>query len=153
MSNQVVTYSNRDGSSVDSSSIVLLADSFQASGIEQLESMGCIVELEPSLQGDSLLAAISEKNPDILVVRSTKVTTEMMDASDRLGLIIRAGAGYDTIDTDAASNRGISVANCPGKNSIAVAELTWGLILACDRRIPDQVIELRNNCWNNYYRQ
>ncbi len=148
MSNQVITCSNRDGSSVDSSSIVLIADSFQASGIEQLESIGCIVEVEPSLHGESLLAAISEKNPDILVVRSTKVTAEMMDASDRLGLIIRAGAGYNTINTDAASDRGISVANCPGKNSIAVAELTWGLILACDRRIPDQVIELRDNCWN-----
>jgi len=148
MSNQTVECSNSDCALVGSSTIVLVADAFQSNGIEHLKAIGCNVEFDPSLQGDSLKDAISEKNPDILVVRSTRVTAEMMDASDRLSLIIRAGAGYDTIDTTEASNRGISVANCPGKNSIAVAELAWGLILACDRRIPDQVIELRKNCWN-----
>jgi D-3-phosphoglycerate dehydrogenase len=54
----------------------------------------------------------------------------------------------DNIDVPAASARGISVANCPGKNSIAVAELVWGLILSCDRRIADQTADLRNGVWN-----
>ena len=66
----------------------------------------------------------------------------MLDAG-RLALIVRAGAGYNTIDVAGASKRGIYVSNCPGKNAIAVAELTFGLILALDRRIPDNVAELR----------
>jgi len=147
MSNQTVECVDSDTSSVGSSSVVLLADSFQSKGIEALKSIGCQVELDPSLKGDLLTKAMGEKNPNILVVRSTKVTSEMMDVSNRLSMIIRAGAGYDTIDVEAASNRGISVANCPGKNSVAVAELVWGLILSCDRRIPDQVSALRAGTW------
>ena len=65
-----------------------------------------------------------------------------------LSLIVRAGAGFNTIDVTAASRRGIYVSNCPGKNAIAVAELTFGLILALDRRIPDNVIDLRAGKWN-----
>ena len=62
--------------------------------------------------------------------------------------MIRAGAGIDTIDVATASSHGVFVSNCPGKNSIAVAELVLGLLLACDRRIPDQVAELRAGTWN-----
>ena len=127
--------------------VVLIADSFQAAGVEILESIGCKVEIDPTLQDESLVTAIENTNPGILVVRSTKVTASMMDASERLSIIIRAGAGYDTIDVQAASSRGISVANCPRKNSVAVAELTWGLILSCDRRIPDQVLDLQKGRW------
>ena len=83
----------------------------------------------------------------MLVVRSTKVTAAMLDAG-RLSLVVRAGAGYNTIDVAAASTRGIYVSNCPGKNAIAVAELTFGLMLALDRRIPDNVAELRAGTWN-----
>jgi D-3-phosphoglycerate dehydrogenase len=61
--------------------------------------------------------------------------------------VIRAGAGVNTIDVKAASARGVYVANCPGQNAIAVAELTWGLILAVDRRIPDNVQALRSGKW------
>jgi D-3-phosphoglycerate dehydrogenase len=132
---------------MDSSTIVLLADTFQTEAVAQLESLGCIVEFDSKLKDESLVKAISDKNPDILVVRSTKVSPAMMNASHRLSIIIRAGAGYDTIDVNAASTQGISVANCPGKNSIAVAELTWGLILACDRRIPSQVASLKSGRW------
>ena len=83
----------------------------------------------------------------MLVVRSTKVTTPMLDAG-RLSLIVRAGAGYNTIDVAGASKRGIYVSNCPGKNAIAVAELAFGLILSLDRRIPDNVADLRAGKWN-----
>ena len=61
---------------------------------------------------------------------------------------MRAGAGYNTIDVKAASKRGIYVSNCPGKNSIAVAELAFGLIIALDRRIPDNAAELLRGKWN-----
>jgi D-3-phosphoglycerate dehydrogenase len=81
------------------------------------------------------------------VVRSTKVTEAIL-AAGALKLVVRAGAGYNTIDVAAASRRGIYVSNCPGKNSIAVAELAFGLILALDRRIADNVVSLRQGQWN-----
>lgn len=65
-----------------------------------------------------------------------------------LKLVVRAGAGYNTIDAATASKRGVYVANCPGKNSIAVAELAFGLMLALDRRIAENVISLRAGQWN-----
>ena len=71
----------------------------------------------------------------------------MLDAG-ALSLIVRAGAGVNTIDVAGASRRGIYVSNCPGKNAVAVAELAIGLILALDRRIPDNVAELRAGTWN-----
>ena len=99
------------------------------------------------LKDDALTEAVRSTGADVLVVRSTKVTAAMLDAG-RLALVVRAGAGYNTIDVAAASTRGIYVSNCPGKNAIAVAELTFGLILALDRRIPDNVAELRAGTWN-----
>jgi len=71
-----------------------------------------------------------------------------MDANPNLELIVRAGAGYDTIDVGSASKRGIFVANCPGKNAVAVAELAFGLILAIDRLIADNVSDARRGQWN-----
>jgi len=126
---------------------VLVADKFEEIGLEGLRNLGLEVNCEPALSGDALRDRIKELEPNVLVVRSTKVTADMLEGS-RLGLIIRAGAGYNTIDVSAASNLGIFVANCPGKNSHAVAELAFGLILACDRHIADNVIDLRNGKWN-----
>jgi D-3-phosphoglycerate dehydrogenase / 2-oxoglutarate reductase len=126
---------------------VLIADKFEQSGIDGLKALGCHVISNPDLKDDALAAAIAETQADVLVVRSTKVSAAMLDAG-RLSLIVRAGAGYNTIDVKAASARGIYVSNCPGKNSIAVAELAFGLILALDRRIADNVIDLRAGQWN-----
>jgi len=126
---------------------VLIADKFEKSGVDGLKALGCEVLLEPDLSGDFLGARLKESSADVLVVRSTKVTAAMFP-NTKLKLIIRAGAGVNTIDVEAASQVGILVTNCPGKNSIAVAELAMGLILACDRRIPDNVIELRAGKWN-----
>jgi D-3-phosphoglycerate dehydrogenase / 2-oxoglutarate reductase len=126
---------------------VLIADKFEASGVAGLKTAGCEVVHEPELKDDTLTRAIAETQADVLVVRSTKVTEPMLDAG-RLSLVVRAGAGYNTIDVAAASRRGIYVSNCPGKNSIAVAELAMALILALDRRVPDNVAELRAGRWN-----
>ena len=128
--------------------IVLLADKFEASGIAALEQHGCTVHSRPELTADDLHVAVGEVDPDVLVVRSTKVNAAALDAGIRLSLIIRAGAGYDTIDVAGASDRAIFIANCPGKNALAVAELAWALILACDRRIPDQTAALRRGEWD-----
>jgi D-3-phosphoglycerate dehydrogenase len=126
---------------------VLVADKFEKSGLEGLAAAGCGVVYEPDLKEASLTAAIASSGADVLVVRGTKVTAEMLDAG-RLSLIVRAGAGYNTIDLAAASSRGIYVSNCPGKNAIAVAELAFALILALDRRIPENVAALRAGSWN-----
>jgi D-3-phosphoglycerate dehydrogenase / 2-oxoglutarate reductase len=126
---------------------VLIADKFEQSGLDALKAAGCDVIFEPDASGDTLVAAIRKSMAAVLVVRSTQVTDAMMDAG-ALSLIVRAGAGVNTIDVAGASQRGIYVSNCPGKNSVAVAELTMGLILAVDRRIPDNVAELRGGKWN-----
>ena len=126
---------------------VLVADKFEASGLDGLRAAGCQVVYDPDLSDDALTAAIGGTTADVLVVRGTKVTAPMLDAG-RVSLVVRAGAGYNTIDVAAASKRGIYVSNCPGKNAIAVAELAFALILALDRRVPDNVSELRAGRWN-----
>ncbi len=126
---------------------VLIADKFEEVGLAELRA-GFEVDYQPGLGGDGLAAAVAAGEPDVLVVRSTQVAAPVFAAGKRLKLVVRAGAGYDTIDVKAASAEGVYVANCPGKNAIAVAELAWGLILACDRRIPDQTAELRAGRWN-----
>lgn len=127
---------------------VLIADKFEQSGVDGLEHLGCEVLLNPDLSPQTLPDAVAEFDPDVLIVRSTKVPAAVFEKAKSLSLVLRAGAGYDNIDMQAASARGVFVANCPGKNSIAVAELAWALILSCDRRVPDQVIDLRNGVWN-----
>jgi D-3-phosphoglycerate dehydrogenase / 2-oxoglutarate reductase len=126
---------------------ILIADKFEESGRIGLRAAGCEISFQPDLKDDALVEAIAKEKPDVLIVRGTKVTEPML-AAGPLKLIVRAGAGYNTIDVAAASRRGIYVSNCPGKNSIAVAELAFALILALDRRIADNVIALRAGEWN-----
>lgn len=126
---------------------VLIADKFEQSGRDGLQAIGCDVSFQPELKDEALIEAIRSEAPDVLVVRGTKVTEPML-AAGQIKLVVRAGAGFNTIDVAAASRRGIYVSNCPGKNSIAVAELAFALILALDRRVPDNVISLRRGEWN-----
>ena len=126
---------------------VLIADKFEKAGLEKLRGLGCQVTLDADLSGDSLGEAVRESNCNVLVVRSTKVAPDILEAGKSLELVIRAGAGYDTIDTAAAKERNIRVCNCPGKNSVAVAELALGLMLALDRRIVDNTVDLRSGVW------
>src|SRR5829696_9055783 len=127
---------------------VLVADKFEKVGIDGLKELGCTVVSEPEVKADALPELMREVDPHILIVRGKKVSGDALRAGTALSLVIRAGAGIDTIDVTAASDRGVFVSNCPGKNSIAVAELVLGLLLACDRRIPDQVTDLRQGKWN-----
>jgi D-3-phosphoglycerate dehydrogenase len=126
---------------------VLVADKFEQSGQDGLRAAGCEVTYQPDLKDDALVETIGREQPDVLVVRGTKVSEAALGAG-ALKLIVRAGAGYNTIDVAAASSRGIYVSNCPGKNAVAVAELALALILALDRRIADNVIQLREGRWN-----
>ncbi len=126
---------------------VLVADKFEESGRRGLADAGCEVVYDPDAKDDPLVEAIRSSAAEVLVVRSTRVTRPMLEAG-HVSLVVRAGAGYNTIDVEAASERGIYVANCPGKNSIAVAELAFGLILALDRRIAANAGDLARGVWN-----
>jgi len=125
---------------------VYIADKLPQEAVLELEELGANVQFNPSASANDLSAGVGDAM--ILIVRSTIVDKECIVNSPDLTLIIRAGAGVNNIDIVAASSMGIYVANCPGKNSIAVAELTMGLILALDRYLPDNVTDFRNGAWN-----
>ncbi len=125
---------------------ILIADKFSEKHLDRLNSLGCEVTYNPSVKAEELPKLIPPYK--ILVVRSKQVTADTLKASDQLALVLRAGAGVNTIDVKTASARGIYVTNCPGKNSIAVAELVFALLLSIDRRVADNVAALRAHKWN-----
>jgi D-3-phosphoglycerate dehydrogenase len=125
---------------------ILVADKFSENHLDRLNKLGCDVTYNPSVKAEELPKLIGPSQ--ILVVRSKQVNADTIKAADQLAVILRAGAGVNTIDVKTASARGVYVTNCPGKNSVAVAELAFALMLAIDRRIPDNVAALRAHKWN-----
>lgn len=125
---------------------LVVADAFPELFLADFHDMGLEVDYRPDVKAEELGAVLAKAN--IVVVRSKKVSRAAIEGASRLELILRAGAGVDTIDVAAASERGIYVANCPGKNSVAVAELAMGLMLSVDRRIPDGTRDLAAGKWN-----
>jgi len=125
---------------------VLIADKFPDQYIKKLKDSGIDVVYNPKLGENDLPEAV--KDVDCLVVRSTNVNATTIDNSNNLSLIVRAGSGVNNINIPAANKKGIYVSNCPGKNSIAVAELAIGLMITLDRRIPQNVIDFRQGKWN-----
>jgi D-3-phosphoglycerate dehydrogenase len=104
----------------------ILTRTFSDVGRETLRGYGHEVIFDPGLSAGTLPESLAKLHPEVLVVRSTEVTDKALAASSELSLVIRAGAGVNTIDLESASRRGIFVTNCPGQNSIAVAELVFG---------------------------
>ena len=86
-----------------------------------------LVLLEKYTDKQQLLDAV--KDADAMIVRSDKITKEVLDAAPNLKIVVRAGAGYDSIDTAYAKEKGVVVENTPGQNSNAVAELVFGLLV------------------------
>lgn len=127
---------------------VLIADKLAPFVAGRLQDVGASVLVEPALKDAALTQRIAEVNPEVLIVRSTKVTAADIEAGKHLALVIRAGAGVNTIDLACASRQGVYVANCPGKNAIAVAELVIGHLINLDRRIADNVASLRASQWD-----
>jgi len=125
---------------------ILVADSFPRERLSDFEALGLVVDHQPSVSAKDLPEAA--RDASILVVRSKQVSAEVFERAAALSLVVRAGAGVNTIDVAAASRRGVYVTNCPGQNSIAVAELAIGLLVALDRRIPDNVVRLRAGKWD-----
>ena len=127
---------------------LLIADKLPEDKVEALKALDCEVTIDGSLKDEALLDELKKSKPAIVIVRSTKVTGAMIAADPELKLIIRAGAGVNTIAVDEASKTGVKVANCPGKNAVAVAELAFGLLVSLDRNIPDNVADLRAGKWD-----
>ncbi len=90
-----------------------------------------VVLLEKYTEQQQLLDAVADA--DALIVRSDKVTPEVLDAARQLKIVVRAGAGYDSIDTAYAKEKGVVVENTPGQNSNAVAELVFGMLVMAVR--------------------
>ena len=124
---------------------VLIADTLSPKTVSELEELGAEVTMNPELTADDLAGALGDA--EVLIVRSTKIHAPAIDAAPCLSLIIRAGAGVNTIDLDFASSKGIYVANCPGKNTDAVAELAIGLLIAADRQIVNAASDMRLGAW------
>ena len=125
---------------------VLIADRFSETARSELAESGFEICYEPDASGAALIGAIDRTNAEVLVVRSTRVTAGMLETG-RLRLVIRAGAGFNTIDVETAKSLDIDVSNCPGKNSNAVAEIAFGLIIALDRQITANALDLRHGIW------
>jgi D-3-phosphoglycerate dehydrogenase len=125
---------------------VLIADKLPDDAVDALRSAGHAVTYQPDLDAAGLVDAVADNQ--VLVVRSTRVDAPALVAGEHLELVVRAGAGTNTIDVKAAQINSVTVCNTPGKNAVAVAELAMGLLLAIDRNIPDNVIDVRNGVWN-----
>jgi D-3-phosphoglycerate dehydrogenase / 2-oxoglutarate reductase len=125
---------------------ILIADAFPDDHRARLAERGHECVFEPDLTADQLPDRIADFEG--LVVRSTVVSADTLRGGESLRFVIRAGSGTNTIDIETATERGIHVCNVPGRNAIAVAELAFGLLLALDRRIPDNVIDLRSGRWD-----
>jgi D-3-phosphoglycerate dehydrogenase len=125
---------------------IFIADKYPEAHLERFKQLGCAVTYNPAVKAEELPRLIAGHK--ILVVRSKQVTGETLKAGDELALVLRAGAGVNTIDVKTASALGIFVTNCPGKNSIAVAELVFALLLGIDRRLADNTAALRAHQWN-----
>ena len=125
---------------------ILIADKLDSSAKLSLEDIGHEVQENYAVTSEDLEQHI--QGVEVLVVRSTRVTDDVLRAADRLSLIVRAGAGVDNIDVVAASDLGIYVCNVPGRNAAAVAELTFALLLAIDRHVVEGASDLRKGTWN-----
>ena len=127
---------------------VLVADAIAVEGLAPLRSDSRFELIEkPGLSGAALAEAIV--GMDAVLVRSaTKITRESLALADRLKVIGRAGVGVDTIDVDAATERGIAVLTAPAGNTISAAELTLALILALARRVPAADRSMRAGQWD-----
>ena len=105
---------------------VLIADKFPEQYVQALKDASVEVIYSPKLGENDIPDAAKEV--DCVVVRSTVVSAEAIEKSQNLKLIVRAGSGVNNINIPAADKKGVAVANCPGKNAIAVAELAIGLM-------------------------
>lgn len=124
---------------------ILITDPIHEDGIKLLKEVGR-VDVKTGMTNEQLLREIG--GYDVLVVRSaTRVSKEVIEAGKNLKVIARAGVGLDNIDVEAAERRNIKVVNSPEALTIAVAELTLGLMLSLARRIPSADLSTKRGRW------
>ena len=124
---------------------ILLTDGLDE-GVQSILRDSAAVDDKSGISADDLLKVIADY--DALIVRGrTKVTASVMDAAPRLKVIGRAGVGVDNIDLEAAKKHGVTVVNAPTSTSLAVAELTFGLLLALAREIPRADSAMKQGKW------
>lgn len=124
---------------------VLVTDSLHDDGIRALRDFA-EVDVKTNLKSEELIDCIA--NYDVLIVRSaTKVTREVIEAGDKLKLIVRAGVGMDNIDLKAAKARNVKVLNTPEAPTVSVAELVLGLMLTWARRISQADASMKRGKW------
>ncbi|MFC9286147.1 hydroxyacid dehydrogenase [Streptomyces sp. NPDC057052] len=127
------------------SPIVIVSDALPGDTLAALQTT-CDVRHVDGRDRPALLAAMSDA--DALIVRSgTRVDAEVLDRAPRLRVVARAGVGLDNVDTTTARARGITVVNAPDSNTVSVAELTVGLIVASMRHITAAARSLRDGEW------
>ena len=125
---------------------VLVADRVAKEGIDVLRDKGYDVDVKLDLTEDELANVIAPY--DAIIVRSTTpVTRRVIGAADNLKIIGRAGVGVDTIDLDAATERGVIVCNAPTSNIMSAAEHTMALMLACARQLPQANASMHEGKW------
>ncbi len=124
---------------------VLVCDPIASEGIQLMEQQ-LDVDVRPGLEPEELASVIGDY--EAVIVRSaTKITQPIVARAERLEIIGRAGAGLDAIDVEAAVAAGIEVVNSPDANTIAVAELTLGMMLALARRVPRADAAMKAGRW------
>ena len=125
---------------------IVIADDLPTSAADLLRSEGWTVDATAGRPLDQLKVDLADA--DAIVVRSaTKVNADLIAAAPKLRVIARAGTGVDNVDVKAASARGIVVMNAPGANSISVAELAVGQILALARHLPGADAAMKQGKW------
>lgn len=125
---------------------VLVADPLDREAVEKLKAAGVEVVERSGLKGADLIAALGDVQ-GILVRGATKVTADVLRGAPSLRVVVRAGTGLDNVDVAAARERGVKVANTPTANSVSVAELVFGLVLALERHLVEAAADLRRGRW------
>ena len=126
---------------------IVIADSLPATAADSLRVPGWTVDTRSGRKPQELAPDLA--NADALIVRSaTQVTAQLIEAAPKLRVIARAGTGVDNVDVPAATARGILVMNAAGANSVSVAELALGLMLAMARAIPGADASMKQGVWD-----
>jgi D-3-phosphoglycerate dehydrogenase len=125
---------------------VLVKEKIGESGVQLLRDAGLDVELGVDWDDGELDRRIAEYD-GILIRSATKLTGELIDKADRLKVVGRAGVGVDNVDVDAATKRGVVVANAPQSNVITAAEHTLAMLLALARNVPQAHGSLTGGAW------
>src|SRR5437763_936892 len=128
---------------------VLICDPISPKGIEYFKQQPgpTVMVLDKRLSEAELIPLVPET--EAMVVRSeTKVTRKVIEAASKLRVVGRAGVGVDNVDVEAATQRGIVVMNTPSGNTISTAELTFSMLMALARKIPQANMSMKAGEWN-----